>query len=134
QALHIVGDRLHGQPPSPALPPPQAAEEEQGQEDNHAADREGSFHGDESFEEVTRRLVEPPRNQGHSHGGDVGRISSYSERSSALPSFAGTMRRSSSISTLVKVLRNLVTNCPSLRWPASSFSAFRSSAGASRTR
>src|SRR2546430_12157346 len=48
-------------------------------------------------------------------GGDVGRISSYSERSSALPSLACTRSRSSSISALVKALRNLVTNCPSLR-------------------
>src|SRR5262249_36981509 len=46
------------------------------------------------------------------YGGEVGRISSYSERSSALPSFAGMMRRSSSISSRVKVLRILVTNCP----------------------
>src|SRR5208282_6157584 len=51
------------------------------------------------------------------HGGEVGSTSSYSDRSSAWPSFAGTRTRSSSISPLVKVLRILVTNCPSLRWP-----------------
>ncbi len=44
------------------------------------------------------------------YGGDVGRISSYSEASTASPSFAGTIRRSLSISPFVKVLRNLVTN------------------------
>src|SRR5262249_13333316 len=47
---------------------------------------------------------------------------------------AGAMKRSSSISALVKVLRNLVTNCPSFRWPVRILSCLRSSAGASRTR
>src|SRR5262249_5753874 len=87
---------------------------------------------------VARSISDQPRNGLRDlsvyQGGEGGCTSSYSEGSSALPSFAGTITRSSSISALVKVLRNLVTNCPSFRCPANSFSAFRSSAGASRTR
>src|SRR5262249_34525350 len=68
------------------------------------------------------------------YGGEVGRISSYSDLSSAWPSLAGTRSKSSSISPLVNVLRNFVRNCPSLTCPARILSCLTSSAGASRTR
>src|SRR5262245_57383687 len=90
----------------------------------------------------------PPREQGirrwrgglrsvesaDNHGGDVGRISSYSELSSAPPNRAGISTKSSFISSRQKILRNLVMNRPASRWPASCESCFWSSAGASRTK
>src|SRR5205085_1973815 len=66
------------------------------------------------------------------HGGLVGRTSSYSLRSSASPTLAGTMSRSSSISCFANDLRTLVTNCPAFRWPLRTLSLSRSSFGASR--
>jgi DNA ligase-1 len=53
------------------------------------------------------------------HGGDVGRISWYSERSSWSPWRAGTSTRSSFISSRQKILRNLVMKRPSCTCPAS---------------
>src|SRR5262245_55628610 len=60
-----------------------------------------------------------------SHGGDVGRISSYSELSTASRYRAGTINRSSFISSRKNSLRNLVMNSPSRRWPTRKRSCFK---------
>src|SRR5262245_35845967 len=116
-------------------------------------DTRGTNQGDRNSKKVAARSIGGSDGNGHggrprtdnrvrsdffacarNQGGDVGRISSYSEVSSALPILAATMLRSSSISALVKVLRNLVKNCPSFTCPARTFNPFTSASGASRTR
>src|SRR5262249_59332781 len=67
-------------------------------------------------------------------GGEVGRISWYSELSSASPRRAATISRSSAISPRVETLRHLVTNRPARGGPASCCSPLTSSAGASPAR
>src|SRR5205807_1240389 len=68
------------------------------------------------------------------HGGETGKISSYSQQSSFCPSRAGTRTRSSFISSRAKILRNLVMNRSARRRPASCWSWRMSSAGPSRTK
>src|SRR5262245_54211181 len=48
--------------------------------------------------------------QNENHGGDVGRISSYSEVSCCSPMRAGIIVKTSPISTRMKILRNFVMN------------------------
>src|SRR5262249_44964745 len=82
------------------------------------------FPGRPSFFSVSRCLC--GKNQ--DHGGDVGRISSYSDVSWLLPERAGMSVKSSLISSRMRTLRNLVMNRSALRWPASCWSWRTSSA------
>src|ERR1022692_4018824 len=68
------------------------------------------------------------------HGGDEGRISWYSDVSSTPLYLAGTIAKSSFISSLAKIFLNFVMNQFSCKCPASCCNSFTSSAGTSRTR
>ena len=68
------------------------------------------------------------------HGGEVGRISSYSELSSCSPTRAGTITRSSFISSRAKSLAELGDEQPRLQMARQLLQLRTSSAGACRTR